>query len=208
MIKRYTSAIGRRVINYYNRKRLKNKSCTIFSSNCNGGIIYHDLGIRMNSPTINLYIHPKDFIRFLNDLEYYLSLDLTKNETESMIAGFPVGNLDDIQIYFVHYSNFCEAKNKWEERKTRVRLDNYCAIMTERDGCTYNDLKAFDELECKKIVFTHKKYPEILSSFLVKGFENEKEVGIMTDMRGYLGKRPLDQYDYVKLINSCIDIDR
>jgi uncharacterized protein (DUF1919 family) len=37
------------------RSRLTNKEVTIFSSNCIGGVIYHDLGLRFMSPTINLF---------------------------------------------------------------------------------------------------------------------------------------------------------
>lgn len=36
------------------RKKLLKKNITIISNNCTGGFVYHDLGLRFNSPTINL----------------------------------------------------------------------------------------------------------------------------------------------------------
>ena len=53
------------------RKRLKNFNPTIISSNCNGGIIYHDLGLPFNSPTINLSMDTDDFIKLVSNLKYY-----------------------------------------------------------------------------------------------------------------------------------------
>lgn len=38
------------------RLRLENSDITILSNNCIGGIIYHKLGLRFKSPTINLLI--------------------------------------------------------------------------------------------------------------------------------------------------------
>ena len=50
--------------------------------------------------------------------------------------------------------------------------------MAERDECTMEDLIAFDNLSYEnKIVFTHLPYDNIKSSFYIKGFENDKQVG-------------------------------
>ena len=43
---------------------LKNKDFTIISHNCVGGVIYHDLGLKFNTPTINLFFMAKDFIKY------------------------------------------------------------------------------------------------------------------------------------------------
>lgn len=55
------------------RERLYNKNFTIFSTNCIGGIIYHNLKLRFLSPTINLWISPKDYIKLLEDPQKYFS---------------------------------------------------------------------------------------------------------------------------------------
>lgn len=64
-------------INRKNKRKVKTKRPTIIASNCNGGIIYHDLGMKFYSPTINLFFYPKDYIKFISNLKYYLSLSIT-----------------------------------------------------------------------------------------------------------------------------------
>ena len=53
-------------------QRPNNYDFSIVSSNCNGGVILHDMNLRFNSPFVNLWIKPNDFIKILNDLEFYM----------------------------------------------------------------------------------------------------------------------------------------
>lgn len=162
-------------VNNNSKKMLKNKSFTIISSNCNGGFLYHDLGIKFNSPTINLFIYPRDFIKFVNNLRYYLSQNLIFVEK---INKYPIAKLDDIEIHFVHYKSEDEARKKWYERVKRVNYSNIFILMVERDGCTLEDLHEFDKIKYNnKIVFTYKVYDEIKSSYCISGYEKEKKVG-------------------------------
>lgn len=61
---------------FIDRKRLKNREFTILACNCVAGCMYHDLGLKFDSPTINLYIYPKDFINFLKKPQYYLKQEM------------------------------------------------------------------------------------------------------------------------------------
>ena len=63
------------------RKKLKIDNFSIISNNCIGGVIYNDLGKKFLSPTVNLYIKPTDFIKFLENMEYYLSLEIKPCKT-------------------------------------------------------------------------------------------------------------------------------
>lgn len=55
------------------RKRLKNNEFSIISNDCTGGVIYHDLGLRFTSPTINLFFEPyEDYLYFLSNIKDYL----------------------------------------------------------------------------------------------------------------------------------------
>ena len=65
---------GIRVYNF--KRKIKNKDFSLFSTNCNGGILLHDLGLRFNSPTINLWFEVKDFLKYMNNLERYSKLPL------------------------------------------------------------------------------------------------------------------------------------
>ena len=47
---------------------------TIISNNCWGGHLYRWYAIGYNSPTIGLYMFSKDYIKFIYNLKYYLSI--------------------------------------------------------------------------------------------------------------------------------------
>ena len=44
--------------------KTENKNFTIIARDCVGGILYHQLGERFLSPTINLFFTPEDFNYF------------------------------------------------------------------------------------------------------------------------------------------------
>ena len=131
------------------RKRLKNDNFSIISSNCIGGFIYHRLGKQFLSPTINLYFNQKEFIKFAQNLRYYITLPLEFIETD---FDFPVAKIGDITLYFLHYSNNDEAKEAWERRKTRINYDNLYLIVYDKDGLTDDDYKAFGQINFKTII--------------------------------------------------------
>ena len=191
-------------INSKNRKRLipTNEPRTIISSNCNGGFISHYLGLRFESPTVNLFIKPTDFIKALNDFDKYFAPDAEIEEIKGE-KDYPVGMLcGDVKIYFMHYDSFENAVEKWRERAKRINKNQLYVMMSERDGCTYEDLESFDKLPFEsKVVFTHKQYHEIKSCYYIKGFENKGCVGELQLSMNILGKRYIDQFDYVSFLN-------
>lgn len=206
-LKRITDKINLYLREYFinrpNRKRLTNTDPTIIASNCNGGFIAHDLNLRFNSPFVNLFLTPKDFIRYLKNIEFYQQQNLTFVQTEK---AYPVAKLADITLYFMHYHSEQEAKQKWNERTKRMDLDNLFVMMTERDGCEYQDLMEFDALPFKnKVVFTHKNYPEIKSAVYIQGFENDGMIGDIFEYTSLNGKRYYDQFDYVSWLNKRSD---
>lgn len=189
------------------KMKLRNDNFTILCSNCTSGLIYHFLGKKFLSPTINMYFSAKDFIKFCDNLEYYLGCTPTEIESEKE---YPVMKIDDITIYGVHYNNFQELFSKWEERKMRINRNNLFIIMTERDGCEYEDLIEFDKLKYKnKIVFTHTRYTEIKSSYYVQGTENleiDKELHHTKSLTDYKSRfspyRYIDDFDFVEWLNQ------
>ncbi len=191
-------------INQRNRKKLLNTSFSLISSNCNGGFILHDLGLKFNSPFINLWIKPKDFIKILSDFQNYMDTPLCFIKEDGI--DYPVGMLKDAKIYFMHYDTEAEAEAKWNERKQRINYDNLFVLFNDRDGCTYDDMIAFEKMPFEnKIIFTNKQYPDIKSSFYIRGFENQDSVGNCFDYvpKG-LGKKYYDQFDYVSWFNNNI----
>lgn len=96
------------------KEKLKNKNFTLISVNCAAGRMYHNLGLRFDSPTINLAFSRQDFCKFCANLRYYLDQELIFIGTDKR---FPVALLGDIYIDFVHYTSKEEAEEKWNERK-------------------------------------------------------------------------------------------
>ena len=152
-------------------KKVTNRDCSIISINCIGGVVCHELHLRFNSPTINLWFRTKDFLTFLTNLDYYLyNCELVQDMKLSNQYMYPVGILGEIRIFFQHYKSFEEAKTKWIERTKRLHMDNLYIVMVQGDDCTENDLVYFEKLDFKhKVCFTAKVYPEYPSTFFIKG---------------------------------------
>ena len=182
--------------------RLTNKTMTVFSSNCNGAYMLHDLGCVFNSPTVNLYFLPDHFLKFVRTPQKYLSAEMSEIQLPGI--DYPVGQLEDIHLYLMHYASFTEAKAAWERRARRVNLDNVFIVMTDKNDCTYDQIKQFDELPYEhKVIFTHKEYPEFSSAYYIPGFEEDGEVGILSDWKPQLLRRRwLDDFDYVSFFNK------
>ena len=179
---------------YILRIRLKNRNFSIIASNCNGGFILSDLGIKFNTPTINLFFYPEDFLNFVSNLKENLKHELIDN---------PVGSINGIKIYFMHYKSFEDAKEKWNIRKERINYNNLLIMFTDRDGCTYEQIKRFNELPYdNKIIFTNKLYPEFESCYYIEGFENKESVGILSDYINNTSKRYLYKFNFIKWFNK------
>ena len=190
------------------RRKLKNKDFTIICNNCLGGFIYHDLGCKFLTPTINLFFSTDDFILFASDLKYYINCKLVEYHDKNI--DYPLGKLvskdkkhKDIILHFNHYKTFNEAKEKWEIRSKRINFNNICVIMEFYDD-TYDDelLYEFQKIPYKnKIAITHKHY-DIDNTFMVNCYENNMPRGKLFEINKNTGKRNLDAFDYVEFINN------
>lgn len=206
IIKNHLRWFIRRNFDEKNRKRMKKDRVSIISSNCTGGVIYHALGLKFDSPTINMYFSANDFIRFLKNPTHYFECDLVA--LTNVDASYPVVRCDDIILYCVHYKTLEEVKRKWKQRSKRIDWDNCYVIFSERDGCTEEDLREFEKLPYKnKVVFVHKPMPELKSSFYIPGTElNNVERQSIQPLTSYQSRfsamRFIDRFDYVEFFNS------
>ena len=184
--------------------RLKNKQPTIISSNCIGTFIYYDMKLRFQSPTINLSFDMNDYIKFLENLKWYLEQPVIEYKDDRF--DFPCGLIGDIEIRFNHYKSFEEAKNKWNERKKRINWDNLFIIGIDGDNCTYESIQRFDALPFdNKVILTHIPYTEIVSSYYLPGFESFDGIKVATNFKNqFLIRRYIDDFDYVSFLNKKI----
>lgn len=187
------------------RARFHNPGVTILSSNCTGGILYHSLGLRFCSPTINLFLRAEAFVRFCENLDYYLSIDRFRACTDPAIVEgrtYPVAWLGDLPLFLVHYSSLEEAEKKWNERKKRVDRENLVLLNTDREGMEDSLKDRFEKLPFRKVMFCHAPDWKHPSCVYLKGYEEERCVGIITEHIGWRGYTPVDQFDWVEFLNG------
>lgn len=137
------------------KSRLKCKQVSIISQNCIGGVICHDLRMPFLSPTINLYFNAFDFVKFIQNMNYYMKLELKMRWEEE----YPVGYLDDIKIHFMHYETCREAKDSWERRKERICWDKILVLSTDMEGFNDNIYEEWKKITYPKILFTVAERP-------------------------------------------------
>ena len=204
-IRRRIWKLNRRRINRRNRARFRNPDVSVISMNCIGGVLIHDLGIRFNSPTVNLYFRAADFLRFCENMPRYLAVgELTPCNDPEIVGGrtYPVAYLDDLVLFLVHYASLEEANRKWQERKKRIHMDNLVVMATDRDGMTEALKDRFEELPYRKVLFAKQPDPEHPDCVYIPGFEQEDSLGLITEPAGWAGRRAVDRFDWVAFLNG------
>ena len=148
----------------------KPEPVSIISQNCIGGVLYHDLGMKFLSPTINLFFKEPDFVRFANNLTYYINCELQMMWDEE----YPIGKLDDITVYFMHYDNCRDAKEAWNRRKERILWDKILVVSTDHEGFDQAAYTQWLKVPYDKILFTaHKSFSEDPDSVYYPEYEGK-----------------------------------
>lgn len=193
-----------RPIRIYRNKKIINKDLTIISNNCWGGGIYQKLNLPYTSPTVGVYFYADDYIKFISNLEHYLSITpkiipIEKSKYKDEIKKlkvyryFPIGLIDDVEVIFLHYRSDEEAIIKWERRKKRVNMNNLIVKFNDQNGCTEQHLKCFSRLEYdNKICFTAKPYIDCDNLHIVPQKQSNY---IKSDMRFF--SKPINMIEYI-----------
>lgn len=153
------SGLTNPLIGKYRKSRLINTDFTIISNNCWAGICYEYYGLPKLSPTVGLYFFADEYIKFLNNLERYLSIDLRfinvhdskycKALIDKKQSNVPIGILDDVEIVFLHYKDAIIAREKWQRRVERVNWNNMIYKFSYMNNCTSGHIHAFENI-CSK----------------------------------------------------------
>ena len=183
------------------RMRLKNREASILCNNCAGGCIAHDLHLQFRSPFVNLWLSPTDFIKYCEDIRHYRNAPLQFIQTGQ---DYPIARLDDITIHFLHYRSEAEAEKKWTERTRRMDTANIRCILVAFGECTEQDIRRFHRLPYPTAALVHLPGYQNEHTHLIRGFENEPEIGNVTDYKPLpaLGRRFYDDFDFVGFLNS------
>lgn len=175
---------------------------TIISNNCWGGRVYQRYGLPYTSPTVGLLLFADEYIKFVSNLKYYLSLELTFiPKTQSKYYEYykekdkyyPIGLLGDIEIVFLHYKSEKEAYEKWNRRKKRINWDNLIVKFNDQNLATEEHIKAFDRLPYKnKLCFVAHKVEGTTCTIHFQEFENSPFV--TNDITSYTKYLNIDKY--------------
>lgn len=171
-------AFKRKKLSKFRRKKINKSKFTIISNNCWGGETYESYNLIKQSPTVGLFFWASDYIKFISDIKYYLNQSLEfidpqeskyYDELKSThgYGNYPVARLDDIEIFFMHYSSKKQVLEKWNRRIKRINWDHILYKFNDQNGCTENDIKKFSKLPLKnKICFTvndkFSQYPNVV----------------------------------------------
>lgn len=169
---------------------LVNRDFSILSNNCWGGFQYDKFHLPYRTPTVGLFIPPKDYIKFLKNLEYYFGKNLEQitfanskhkdmilrkvekgwlSDPESLI----IGRLEDVEIFFLHYNTFQDAEKKWNNRKNRIDYDNLLVKFNDQNEFEIDDYYEFEKLNFKNKLFltSNKELKNQKDVFFIKKYE-------------------------------------
>lgn len=155
-----------------NCSKLNNTDFTIISNNCWGGICYEYFGLPKNSPTVGTYIYAEDYIKLISNLRYYMELDIKMidaneaNHYEDLKNAnhldAPVGQLDDVEIVFLHYKDKDIAKDKWQRRVERINWNNLIFKFSYMCKCSDQQIEDFTRVSgIKKFCFVPKEFDDM-----------------------------------------------
>lgn len=197
-------SVNDRCFSVFQRSRLHNRNFSVICNNCLAGSIYHKYGLPYASPTVGLYFYSEDYLRFIENFQYYINQPLTFREKSvhpnvSVLMEntwhFPVGVLGrDVEIEFLHYKSKEEAKQKWERRCKRINFDNLYFIFSDSGaaggGSEMYDFKEeylerFEALPYANKVFFSSKDRQGRSVIYIKEYENLPFVDNMVVNRKY-----------------------
>lgn len=185
------------------RRQLKNYTPTLLCPNCIGGILFHDLGLKFQSPTVNLMLFQQDCAKFVMNMDYYLAQDFVfydDPEYDCLCA-----HLGDITVHFTHYKTQEEAVQKWKERSQRIDPENTFVFLMERDQLTYKQMKQLGNLNVRGLViFTAHEYPDLPYCLYVPEYAAEGEVGNILEKSYLDDSRKYEKiFDFVKWFNEA-----
>ncbi len=168
------------------RARLGSEDFTVISNNCWGAHIYQQLKRPYQTPFVGVYLAPACYVTFVVRYRWFLAqpLRFTSSSRHEYInairddrkLNYPIGCLgSDVEIQFLHYDSEKEAADKWCRRLQRVNHDDsriyfkFC----DRDGCTEDQLMAFDNAEVRnKVCFVSRPTSNLLHSVWIPESES------------------------------------
>lgn len=196
----------------FRKRKLVHEDFTIISNNCWGGTVYESYGIKKMSPTIGMFILPDDYLKFINNLYYYVHLPLEfirpddskwrkVLEHKSNWNTYLIARLDDIELHMLHYRNKEEAVRKWENRVKRINWNRIIYKFNDQNGATKEHIIQFVNSSLNnKLCFVVKEDMIIDGSVIfIRQFE-DKTNGIKASREPFGKSKYIDVTRYINEI--------
>lgn len=190
---------------------LKQKKFTIISNNCWGGTVYESYDLQKQSPTIGMFIMPKDYLKLINNLEYYFSLSIefiepdeskwkVLLENKSNWGKYLIAKLGDIELHMLHYHDKELALEKWNNRVNRIKWERLLIKFNDQNGCTKQDIQDFLKIPYKnKVCFIANPTLKVNSKDVILIEQEDVTEGIKASREPYKNSKYLN---LTKLLNS------
>jgi len=164
------------------QKALNRYDMTVISQNCIGGVFSHDMKQQFLSPTVNLFMSGPDFLKFVENLEHYLTLELEGGP----FVEYPVGMLGDLTVHLMHYQTFEEGRQAWMRRVKRVNMEKLVVLSTDRDGFSPELFERWKAIPYPKVLFTaDERYADHPDSVYLPRYAKDGCVGDLIPKREF-----------------------
>lgn len=168
------------------------------------------MGERFLSPTINLFIRTEDYLCFLENIHEAVATDIYKIESDKTGNTFkyPLGELTlkngkSIQLHFVHYKTFDEARAKWIERCKRINFRNLFVLMEMGIETTDEYVERFKNLPFKhKVAITNQNFTNTNCTIFVDIYGESFKWGRMVSRIPGTLHRHIELFDYIHWLNT------
>lgn len=162
---------------------------TILSNDCWGGFVYSSLNLVFSSPTVNTFIRPDSYAKFITNPFYYFSENMTVYREGDIREGLsPIGQIGEgenrIYISFSHSVDYASAVKDWNRRKKRVNKENiFVKINYDSQQKDVEELfEVYDNLPYKKVFFYSRKTRNEKVTYLPRFEKWTKREKIVTDL--------------------------
>lgn len=179
--------------------RLFKTGISIIANNCWGGVVYHLLRMKFQSPFINMFEEDEDYIRLCENLRMYLDKKPEFAEmgySDILEREYPIYKLGDVRLHFNHYTSNEVAEKKWNERVKRINWNNLFVMMYTEDR---KIAEKFDKLNFDKKVCFVPFESNLESAYTLTNYPEDKSFWEIVN--GIPGNKFID-YNVIDMLNG------
>lgn len=176
------------------------EDASIIATNCVGGEISNALGLRFNSPFVNMSMDRNDLVDMALDLKTYMSSEPMVIKGKYITLRITNGK-KDININYIHDDDADKVLSDYMRRRERINYDKVVLIIDDR-SLTQDSLEKFDKIDCfRKVCLTSSEQPYECCHYLPQ-YKGQPCVGMYQSktLSGVHGFE--NMWDYTSFLNG------